>query len=108
MICFCYVCQKKQLFFILGVAHADLLVVQIGPKKSIFRGFTNFFRNYWTATEAININWIPWHISLEINKKSGCGLSSTIWAKLEVQCCEKTKKLVLSMGFFQILHEEYI
>ena len=31
------------MFFILGIAHADLLVVQIGPKKAIFRGFTRFF-----------------------------------------------------------------
>ena len=31
------------MFFILGVAHADLFVVQIGPEKAILRGFTNFF-----------------------------------------------------------------
>ena len=42
MICFCYFCQKK-LFWILGVAHADLFVVQIGPEKAIYSGFTNFF-----------------------------------------------------------------
>ena len=42
MICFCYFCWKK-LFCILGVAHADLFVVQIEPEKAIFRGSTNFF-----------------------------------------------------------------
>ena len=26
----------------------------------------------------------------------------------QVQCCEKTKKQALTMGFFHILHEEYI
>ena len=25
-----------------------------------------------------------------------------------VQCCEKTKKLALSLGYFQIMHQEYI
>ena len=34
---------QKKLFFILGMAHADPFVVQIGPQKAIFRGFTNFF-----------------------------------------------------------------
>ena len=42
MICFCYFCQKK-LFFILGVAHTEPFVVQIGPQEEILRGFTNFF-----------------------------------------------------------------
>ena len=41
MICFCYFYQK--LFFILGLAHTDLSVVQIGSEKAIFRGFTKFF-----------------------------------------------------------------
>ena len=34
---------KKDLFFILGVAHDDPFVVQIGSQKASFRGFTNFF-----------------------------------------------------------------
>ena len=42
-------------------------------------------------------------------RKSGCSLRGKVWAKLEVLCFEKkTKKLALSMGFFQILHEEFI
>ena len=41
MICFCYFCQKK-LFLILGVGLAELLTKQIGPEKTIFRGFTDF------------------------------------------------------------------
>ena len=46
--------KKKKMFFIWGVAYAGLLVVQIGPEKAIFRGFTFFFfsQNYWIATEA--------------------------------------------------------
>ena len=47
------------MFFILGVAHTDPFVLQIGSQKEFFRGFTNFFQNYWIATEVININWIP-------------------------------------------------
>ena len=42
MMSFYYFCQKK-LFFILGVAHADPFVVQIGPQKAIFSGFTKLF-----------------------------------------------------------------
>ena len=34
---------QKKLFFILGMAHADPFVVQIGPQKAISRGFTKFF-----------------------------------------------------------------
>ena len=33
----------KKSVFILGVAHADPFVVQIGVQKAIYRGFTNFF-----------------------------------------------------------------
>ena len=58
MICSCYFCQKN-CFFILGMAHADPFVVQIGPEKSIFVNvLPKFFQNYWIATEVININWI--------------------------------------------------
>ena len=48
---------QKKLFLILGMAHADPFVVQIGPQKAIFRGFTNFFfQNYWIAKQVINNN----------------------------------------------------
>ena len=51
------------------MAHADPVILQIGPQKAIFKGFTNFFQNYLIATEVVNINWIPKHVSLEINNK---------------------------------------
>ena len=40
MICFCYFC--KQIVFQLGVILADTFVVEIGPQKAIFSGFTKF------------------------------------------------------------------
>ena len=44
MICFCYFC-KKQLFFVLGVAHGDPSFAQVGPKNSNFQRFQqNIFR----------------------------------------------------------------
>ena len=51
--------RKKKLFFILGMAHADPFVVQIGPPKNAIPTGFFFFQNYWIATEVININWIP-------------------------------------------------
>ena len=43
MIWFCYFCQKNKLFLILGMAHTDPFVVQIGAPQKNFRGFTKFF-----------------------------------------------------------------
>ena len=45
MICFCYFSQKKKLFFILGVAHANLFIVQIelGSKKQFLEVLPIFF-----------------------------------------------------------------
>ena len=57
--------------FILGKDHADPFFDKLGPKITIFRGFTNF-------SEVLNCN-----ISLKITKKqSGCGFRYKIWAKL--------------------------
>ena len=58
LFCF-FISVKKKKFFILGVAHADLFVVQMGPKKQFLEVFPNFFQNLWVTTEAANINWIP-------------------------------------------------
>ena len=67
MICFCYFCQKK--FSTLGGAHNDPFSVQIGSKKIIFKRFYQLFQNYcWIATQ-ININYISYHIPLEISQK---------------------------------------
>ena len=37
---FCYFCQKKS---IVGVVHNDLLFVQIGPQKTLFKRFYQLF-----------------------------------------------------------------
>ena len=37
---------KKILFFVLGVAHSDPFLGQVGPIMVIFRGFTYFFQNH--------------------------------------------------------------
>ena len=58
---------KKDLFFILGVAHDDPFVVQIGSQKASFRGFTNFFYN-WIATKK------------KKKKKVGAGLRAKVGA----------------------------
>ena len=39
------------MFFILGVAHVDSFVVQIGSEKAVFRGFTNFFSEVATGLQ---------------------------------------------------------
>ena len=82
----------------MGVAHADPFLVQIGPKKAILEVLLNFFRTtgvqhkLLVLIESHNIfNW----------------KSEWVWSKL-VQCCEKTKKMAISIGFFHILHEEHL
>ena len=74
---------QKKLFFI-WFSHADLFVVQIEPEIAIFRGFTNFFFFRTTGLQQKLLILIehPQHISLEINRKIGCGLRDKIWAKL--------------------------
>ena len=39
------------MFFILGVAHVDPFVVQIGSEKAVFRDFTNFFSEVATGLQ---------------------------------------------------------
>ena len=39
-------------------------------KIAIFRGFPNFFQNYWIPTQVIIVSLILYYISLEISKKS--------------------------------------
>ena len=52
MVCFCYFYQKK-LSFVLDVAHAAPFLHKLDPKVAIFRGFINFFQNFWILIESI-------------------------------------------------------
>ena len=41
------------------MAHADPLAQVVPQNKiAIFRDFTNFFHNYYIATQVVDINWI--------------------------------------------------
>ena len=55
---------------------------KLGPKMIIFRGFTEFFQNYWIAIKVINI--------IELIE-SGCGFGATFGSDW-VQCCEKCEE----------------
>ena len=43
------VISASKLVFTLGKAHTDPFFEKLDPKITVFRGFTNFFQNYWIA-----------------------------------------------------------
>ena len=56
MICFFYYWKKYFLFWAWSIGP---FLYKLGQKIVIFRGFSNFFQNYWITIKIININWIP-------------------------------------------------
>ena len=91
------------------MVYANPFFVQVGPKNSNFRGFTNFFQNYSIEHNLLILIESPiiFHWKSAKNSKVAVVLETKSGPDL-VQCCEKIKKLSLSVGFFHILHEEYI
>ena len=102
MICFCYFCRKF-FFFILGVAHNDPFFVQIVPQKTIFKRFYQlFFGTNGLQHQVLILIESPYIIYWKSAKKSKGGVVFEVkFGSNQVQCCEKTKKLALSMGFFK-------
>ena len=82
------------------MVHADLFFVQILPQNSSFRGLTKFSQNYTVATLLILIespNILHWKSAR--NSKVDVVLGTKFGPDL-VQCCEKIKKLALSIDIF--------
>ena len=89
---------------ILGVAHGDPFVVQIGPEKAIFGGFIFFFflRTTGLLQKLILIespNIFHWKSTTK-KKKNGCSFRSKIWAKLGLMLWKKTKETGIINGLF--------
>ena len=91
MICSCYFCQKELFFFILGMAQADPLVMNIGPEKAtfvevlpiFFFGTTGLQEKLSILIKSSNIfHWKSTTTTTTTTTNSGCGYRGKIWTKL--------------------------
>ena len=99
MIWFCYFC-KKNLSFVLGVAHNDSFCAPVAPKNGNFQRFYNFF----FRTTVLQLKLLKLIKSTNIfhwkSEKVGVALGQYL-CQIRSNVVKKVKKLALSIGFFQ-------
>ena len=80
--------EKKNVFHFGRDPTVTPFLHKLAPKIAIFVGFTNFFQNYWIATQ---LNTLTYFIGNQRKEKNGCGASGNSVPDL-VHCCEKYKE----------------
>ena len=96
------------MLFLLGVATNDPFFVQIGPKKTIFKRFYQpLFRTNGLQHKLLKLiespNILQWKSAKKVKWVWSLGQNL---GQIRSIVVKKQKNWPLSMGFFQILHEE--
>ena len=100
--------KVSEIWLSASVISAKKIVFHFG-RDQIFKRFYQLFFRTTGLQKVININWIPYHISLEISQKKVKWLwsLSKIWAKLGPMLWKKNKEAGISRVFF-IISMRYI